>query len=89
MRFNAAKLLIDPYTHLLDGAFSYVPEIYGHVADDATGAGNLSLQDDRDSAGFVPYSIVTDHRPRDLVRPLEYKDFRAGPQCADLARFTY
>ena len=70
VRFNAAKLLIDPYTHLLDGELSYSPEIYAHVAHDGTGAGDLLLQDDRDSAGFLPYSVVTDHRVRDVVRPL-------------------
>ena len=70
VRFNAAKLLIDPYTHLLDGALSYAPEIYGHVANDGTGTGDLSLRDSRDSAGFVPYSVVTDYRVREIVRPL-------------------
>ena len=70
VRFNPEKLLIDPYTHQLSGAISYVPEIFGHVANDATGAGDLSVRDDRDSAGFVPYSVVTDHRVREIVRPL-------------------
>ena len=60
-RFNAAKLLIDPYTHRLDGEVQYVPEIYSHVADDGNGEGDLSIRDDRDSAGFVPYSVVTHH----------------------------
>ena len=70
VRFNAAKLLIDPYAHLLEGGLSYVSEIYGHVARDATGAGDLSLCDPRDSAGFVPYSVVTDNRTRKVIRPL-------------------
>jgi len=70
VRFNPEKLLIDPYTHQLSGAISYVPEIFGHVATDATGDGDLSLRDGRDSAGFVPYSVVTDHRVREIVRPL-------------------
>ena len=69
-RFNAAKLLIDPYSHRLDGAVQYVPEIYGHAAIDGTGNGNLNLRDDRDSAGFVPYSVVTDYRAREIHRPL-------------------
>ena len=70
VRFNPEKLLIDPYTHQLSGAISYAPEIFGHAANDATGAGDLSVRDDRDSAGFVPYSVVTDHRVRDIMRPL-------------------
>ena len=70
VRFNAAKLLIDPYTHALDGQLHYVPEIYGHVATDGVGAGELTIRDDRDSAGKVPYSVVTDHRARQINRPL-------------------
>jgi len=69
-RFNAAKLLIDPYAHKLDGTLSYVPEIYGHVATDGLGAGDPSVRDDRDSAGFVPLSVVTDYRAREVHRPI-------------------
>ena len=69
-RFNAAKLLIDPYAHKLDGTLSYVPEIYGHVATDGLGAGDTSVRDDRDSAGFVPLSVVTDYRAREVQRPI-------------------
>jgi isoamylase len=69
-RFNAAKLLIDPYTHHLDGEVQYVPEIYSHVTEDGSGAGDTNVRDDRDSAGFVPYSVVTDHPTREIHRPL-------------------
>jgi glycogen operon protein len=69
-RFNAAKLLIDPYTHRLDGNLTYAPEIYSHVAQDAIGTGDSNLRDNRDSAGFVPYSVVTDYQPREIHRPL-------------------
>ena len=68
VRFNAAKLLIDPHTHLLEGSVEYVPEIYGHVSTDALGSGDLYARDNRDSAGKVPYSIVTSHRPRKINR---------------------
>ena len=70
VRFNAAKLLIDPYTHQLDGKFEYVPEIYGHVASDGIGSGDNTVRDDRDSAGHVPYSVVTNHAVREIHRPL-------------------
>jgi glycogen operon protein len=70
VRFNAAKLLIDPYTHQLAGELNYVPEIYGHVASDGTGDGDSSIRDDRDSAGNVPYSVVTNHQVREIHRPL-------------------
>lgn len=69
-RFNAAKLLIDPYTHHLDGELAYAPEIYSHVASDGIGNGDTTIRDNRDSAGFVPYSVVTDFHPREIVRPL-------------------
>jgi len=69
-RFNAAKLSIDPYTHRLDGQLQYVPEIYAHVATNGTGDGDLSQRDNRDSAGFVPYSVVTHHSQREVTRPL-------------------
>ena len=70
VRFNAAKLLIDPYTHHLDGELEYVPEIYGHVAQDGVGTGDTTVRDARNSAGHVPYSVVTDHRARTIERPL-------------------
>jgi isoamylase len=69
-RFNAAKLLIDPYTHRLDGNLTYAPEIYSHVSEDAIGTGDSDVRDNRDSAGFVPYSVVTDYQPREIHRPL-------------------
>lgn len=68
LRFNPAKLLIDPYTHLLDGEVQYVPEIYGHVNNDGLGDGDIEVRDDRDSAGKVPYSVVTNHKPREIHR---------------------
>ena len=68
LRFNAAKLLLDPYAHQLDGDVAYVPQIYGHVSTDGLGAGDLTQRDPRDSAGSVPYSVVTDHHPRSIHR---------------------
>ncbi len=70
VRFNAAKLLIDPYTHALDGQLHYVPEIFGHVSEDGVGTGDVNVRDGRDSAGKVPYSVVTDHCAREIHRPL-------------------
>jgi glycogen operon protein len=69
-RFNAAKLLIDPYAHRLDGNLTYAPEIYSHLSEDAIGTGDSDVRDNRDSAGFVPYSVVTDYQPREIYRPL-------------------
>ena len=68
-RFNPAKVLIDPYTHLLDGEVVYAPEIFGHRSDDALGNGDPMLRDERNSLGFVPLSVVTAHAPRIIQRP--------------------
>ena len=69
-RFNPAKLLIDPYAHQLDGQVHYVPEIYGHTASDGLGNGDTTIRDDRDSAEFVPLSVVVPHGPRHINRPI-------------------
>lgn len=65
-RFNPNKLLIDPYAHSLDGEVQYVPEIYGHVATDGEGSGDINVMDTRDSAGFIPYSVVVDMDTRHI-----------------------
>jgi glycogen operon protein len=62
-RFNPNKLLLDPYTHHLAGDFNYVPEIYGHKAEDGYGQGDINVMDERDSAPFVPKSVVSPHYP--------------------------
>jgi len=68
-RFNPAKLLIDPYAHLLEGEVTYSPEIYGHHALGSDGSGDTNEIDDRNSAGFIPFSVVTASAPRILNRP--------------------
>ena len=66
-RFNPNKLLIDPYANKLDGDVQYVPEIYGHKASDGQGTGDINIMDERDSAGFVPYSVVVE-LPKEKIR---------------------
>jgi glycogen operon protein len=68
-RFNPAKVLIDPYAHLLDGDLVYAPEIFGHHSLDALGSGDHQIRDERNSLGFVPLSVVTSHAPRIINRP--------------------
>ena len=67
-RFNPNKLLIDPYAHSLKGDLIYAPEIYSHVSLDGLGSGDVHVMDDRDSAGFVPYSVVTEQYESDGTR---------------------
>ena len=68
-RFNPKKLLIDPYTHLVVGEIASAPEIYGHQSQDELGNGYLDIQDTRDSAPFVPLSVVTAPSSRLVNRP--------------------
>jgi isoamylase len=54
LRFNAAKLLLDPYARAVAGAVTYGPEVLGYAADDPGAPSTL------DSATHVPRSLVVD-----------------------------
>ena len=68
-RSNARKLLLDPFAHALSGSLTYDPAIYAHHAIDEWGSGNPDEMDFRDSAPFVPMSVVAKHAERDIYRP--------------------
>ncbi len=54
-RFNPAKLLIDPYAKRIDGTISWDDSLFGYQI----GSEAEDLEpDDRDSAAFVPKSVV-------------------------------
>jgi glycogen operon protein len=55
-RFNPAKLLVDPYARLLDGAVSWAEALVGHRADADGGI----QPDERDSAPHMPKGVVID-----------------------------
>ncbi|MDF1792589.1 MAG: glycogen debranching protein GlgX [Thalassobaculaceae bacterium] len=57
-RFNPNKLLLDPYARALDGAFVQSDALYGF--DLRAAEEDLSF-DGRDSAPFVPKSVVVPH----------------------------
>ncbi len=57
-RFNANKLLLDPYATLIEGDVPTVDELFGYRRGDP--AEDLSF-DERDSAPFMPKSIVVEH----------------------------
>ena len=57
LRFNPAKLLLDPYARAVCGEFRTDPEAYGFVKD-ALGRDHLEDRDDRDSSGQVGRSVV-------------------------------
>jgi glycogen debranching enzyme GlgX len=50
-RFNVAKLLLDPYAQAVSGEARLVDATYAHAA-------KVHTRDDRDSAGYVPLSVV-------------------------------
>lgn len=54
MRWNPAKLLIDPYARAIDGNFVLDPAVFDYIE------GDLDRRSDLDSAAFVPKSIVID-----------------------------
>ena len=59
-RHNPAKLLLDPYGHAVDGQVRWAPELYGHPVDKHA-QGDPELRDARDSAAYLPRSVVVDH----------------------------
>lgn len=65
-RFNAAKLLIDPYAHRLDRPFVLRPEMLGFTGADPF---SESSRDEIDSAPFIPKAIVGGLTPVEAERP--------------------
>ena len=63
-RFNANKLLLDPYARKLSGAIKWDDSLYGYTISDAVDAD--LVMDKRDSAAFMPKGIVID--PATLVK---------------------
>ncbi len=56
-RFNPHKLLLDPYAKAIDGPVQWDDSLFGYVVGGESA--DLSF-DERDSAGFVPKSVVVD-----------------------------
>jgi isoamylase len=57
LRFNPAKLLVDPYAKSIDGFLRWDDALFGYTIGHPDA--DLS-RDDRDSAPFVPKSVVVD-----------------------------
>ena len=58
LRFNPAKLLLDPYARAISGELDPVPAVFGYDAR------RRRERDDADSAAYVPKSVVVDDRLR-------------------------
>ncbi len=52
LRFNPAKLLLDPYARAIEGRMQPNPAIFGHQGS------NDLVREDNNSAPYVPYSVV-------------------------------
>jgi len=61
LRYNSAKLLLDPYARAIEGQVTWRPEVFGHVVD-AHLLGDPDVRDERDSAAYVPRAVVVDDR---------------------------
>jgi glycogen debranching enzyme GlgX len=57
LRFNPAKLLLDPYARAVSGTFRAEPPVFGHVRTD-DGEDLAQERDDRDSAPYVAKAVV-------------------------------
>jgi glycogen operon protein len=57
-RFNAAKLLLDPYAYRVSGTVQWQPQVYGYQIGEGTATGYV--QNSQDSAPWVPKSVVID-----------------------------
>jgi len=69
LRYNPAKLLIDPYARRLDGVFRWDPAVYDFVPDaDNDSDSETWHKNELDSAPFVPLSVVNHPQERSGVR---------------------
>lgn len=57
-RWNPNKLLLDPYARAIGGTLLRSPAVYAHKVNPSAPEDD-SVRDERDSAPYVPYSIVT------------------------------
>jgi glycogen debranching enzyme GlgX/4-alpha-glucanotransferase len=98
-RFNAAKLLIDPYARLIDRPFALHPSMFGYRPDTPDNGSSFS---DIDSAPFVPKGIVLRPEtsaeftrpitpwPRTVLYELHIRGFTAAhPDIPEIMRGRY
>jgi len=61
LRYNAEKLLLDPYARAIEGEVTWRAEVFGHVVD-AQLHGDPDVRDARNNAAYVPRAVVVDDR---------------------------
>ncbi len=82
MRFNPAKLLIDPYARRLDGVFQWNPAVYDYIP---AAKEEAWVRNPTDSAPFMPLGVVAGVRAGPPgSRPLDSmgRDHYLRGQCA-------
>ncbi len=98
LRFNPAKLVIDPYAQAIDGTLDWNDAVFGYKV-----GGDDGVADDRDSASHVPHSVVADsqfpwgddHRPDTpwhdtVIYEVHVRGFTARhPKVPEALRGTY
>jgi glycogen operon protein len=104
LRWNSSKLLVDPYARALDGEFVLDDAVFGYQQGKDGGDSRDLAQDHRDSAPFVPKSVVVHdafpwgedhHRPHtpwadSVIYELHVKGFTARhPDIPPPVRGTY
>lgn len=97
-RFNPTKLLIDPYAKRIDGEVRWDDSLFGYRI-----GSEEDEPDERDSAAFVPKSVVVNHAfvwnsdtqlrtpfDRTLIYEVHVKGFtQQNPEVAEELRGTY
>jgi glycogen operon protein len=98
-RWNPHKLLLDPYAKVIEGQYRHHPAVFGYVRE----RGDDTVHDDRDSAPYVPRSVVVHDEfdwggdrhpgtpwPESVIYELHVKGFTAGhPDIPPELRGTY
>ncbi|WP_457252393.1 glycogen debranching protein GlgX [Pedococcus sp. P5_B7] len=59
LRYNPAKVLLDPYARAIEGDVSWTPEVFAHRVDERLKGDDL-VRSPTDSVGSVPRCVVVD-----------------------------
>ena len=60
LRYNDAKLLLDPYARAIEGEVDYCPAVYGHVVGDDLATVDMQRVSRGNSAPHVPRGVVVE-----------------------------
>ena len=70
LRYNPAKLMLDPYARAISGTPQLGQELFPHQVDESLTPLSYPVQpDNRDSAPFMAMGVVVEHTPDPAPRP--------------------